>query len=66
MTINGINGINRIERRRRPLYSAFSREFLAPRKPVVITGALDIWGALARWTPQFLQRSLWCYPVVCG
>lgn len=58
-----INGINRIERRRRPLYSAFSREFLAPRKPVVITGALDIWGALARWTPQFFKEAYGAVPL---
>lgn len=45
-----------IERRNNPSYSEFVREFLFPRKPVVITGALRHWNALSRWTPEFFQQ----------
>lgn len=45
-----------IERRYRPSHSDFSKEFLYPRKPVVITGALDRWTALTRWTPEFFKE----------
>lgn len=54
---------NRIERRRCPLYSDFSREFLELRRPVVITGALDRWRALSRWTPEFFKQSYGSVPL---
>ncbi|MGH9734507.1 MAG: hypothetical protein ACRD8A_07960 [Candidatus Acidiferrales bacterium] len=53
----------RIEQRRRPRYSGFRREFLDRRKPVVICGALDGWGALTRWTPAFFKESHGAIPL---
>jgi len=32
----------------------FERKYLRPHRPVVVTGAMDGWAALTRWTPQFL------------
>src|ERR1700704_6376354 len=45
-----------IERRYRPSHTEFSHEFLYPRKPVVISGALDKWNARLRWTPEFFKQ----------
>lgn len=61
--MSNTNGTDHIERRRCPPYSDFSREFLAPRKPVVITGALGRWRALARWTPQFFKETYGTIPL---
>jgi histone arginine demethylase JMJD6 len=46
-----------VERRNRPSYAEFANEFLFPRKPVVITGALENWQARSRWTPEFFKQS---------
>lgn len=35
----------------------FAREFETPRKPVVITGALDKWAAQQQWTPAALLQQ---------
>lgn len=48
---------NRIERRSHPSYAEFAGEFLYPRKPVVITGALEKWKARSRWTPEFFRQQ---------
>jgi histone arginine demethylase JMJD6 len=45
-----------VERRNRPSYEEFSREFLNPHKPVVISGALGAWPAM-QWTPDFFRRK---------
>lgn len=37
---------------------AFERDFLSPGRPVVLTGALDDWPAIAAWTPESLGRRL--------
>lgn len=47
---------NEIERRNRPSHSEFTNEFLYPRKPVVITNALEHWNARTRWTPEFFKE----------
>ena len=44
-----------IERRDRPSYSEFERDFLKPHRPVVISGALDPWKA-TNWTPEFFRE----------
>lgn len=44
-------------------YSDFRSQFLEPRKPVVITGALDRWRALTRWTPQFFKQTYGAVPL---
>jgi hypothetical protein len=45
-----------IERRHRLSYDEFRRDFLIPRRPVIITGALDEWPA-SRWTPATLREK---------
>src|SRR5260370_39552950 len=47
---------NQMERRNRPPYSEFAKRYLYPRKPVVITGALDRWKARSRWPPEFFKQ----------
>ena len=47
---------NQIERRNHPSYSEYAKRYLYPRKPVVITGALDRWSARSRWTPEFFKE----------
>jgi len=45
-----------VERRHRPSYEDFVREFLNPHKPVVISGALNSWPAM-RWTPEYFRQK---------
>lgn len=45
-----------IERRHRLPYDEYVRDFLIPRRPVIITGALDDWPA-SRWTPANLREK---------
>jgi hypothetical protein len=52
-----------IERRHKPSYSEFAQEFLYPHKAVVITGALERWNALSRWTPQFFKETFGSIPL---
>jgi lysine-specific demethylase 8 len=47
-----------VERVRRPPVDRFVRDYLLPQKPVVITGALDDWPALARWDEDYLRRTV--------
>lgn len=35
----------------------FRAEYLEPLRPVVLTGAIDHWGALGKWTPDFFRRE---------
>jgi histone arginine demethylase JMJD6 len=44
-----------IDKRDRPSYSEFEREFLKPHRPVVISGALDGWKA-SKWTPEYFRE----------
>lgn len=44
-----------IERRHDLGYDEFMREYLIPRKPVIVTGALAGWKAMTRWTPEFFK-----------
>ncbi len=53
---------NPIERRHRPAYSEFVRDFLNPHKPVVISGAIEGWQA-RHWTPEFFQQRFADHPV---
>jgi hypothetical protein len=44
------------ERQARDLpYERFLREYVIPRKPLLIHGAVDAWPALSKWTPQFFK-----------
>ncbi|PYS93349.1 MAG: cupin-like domain-containing protein [Acidobacteria bacterium] len=42
----------------RPAPRAFLREFLARRRPVVITGVADRWPAISRWDAAYFKRTL--------
>lgn len=41
----------------------FKREYLQPLRPVVISGAIDHWGALGKWTPDFFRSNYRTRPV---
>ena len=46
-----------IERRSKLSYAQFAREYMIPRKPVIITGVMDECPARRKWTPEyFLER----------
>jgi hypothetical protein len=45
-----------VDRRARLSKEEFDREYLFPRRPVVVTDALSPWKALGRWTPEFFQE----------
>ncbi len=44
-----------IERRSGLAYDEFVEQYLIPRKPVIVTGALTNWKALTDWTPEFFK-----------
>ena len=46
-----------IERREKLSYEEFAGDYLYPLKPVIITGALQDWKAIGRWTPEFFKRE---------
>jgi histone arginine demethylase JMJD6 len=38
-------------------YDDFAREYLYPKKPVIISGALPAWRALDKWTPDYFKQT---------
>ncbi|MGH9683827.1 MAG: cupin-like domain-containing protein [Candidatus Acidiferrales bacterium] len=44
-----------IERRSNLSREEFTREYLLPHKPVIITDALRHWKAIDKWTPEYLR-----------
>ena len=46
-----------IDRRHKLAYEDFVHECLFPNKPVVLSGALDGWGAVAKWTPEYVKTK---------
>lgn len=44
-----------IERIDQPTREVFQRNFLSPRRPVIITGAMNGWNALSLWTVDYLN-----------
>lgn len=46
-----------IDRRRCLPYQDFVRDYLFPKKPVVISGALSAWHALGKWTPDYFKSK---------
>jgi histone arginine demethylase JMJD6 len=46
-----------IEYRRDLSYQEFAEGYLYPNKPVVMSGVLDQWNALKRWTPEFFKAE---------
>lgn len=45
-----------IERRSKLSYAEFERDYLKPRRPVIITDALDTCTARTRWTPEYFRN----------
>ena len=52
-----------IERLRRPSREEFEERFLRPQKPVIITGAMDQWPALTRWSNDYMSERAGARPV---
>jgi hypothetical protein len=46
-----------IDRRHKLAYETFAREYLFPNKPVILSGALESWGAVAHWTPEYFKNT---------
>ena len=46
-----------IERIERVSREDFRNNFLIPRKPVVIDGAIEEWNALEKWNPDYLRKQ---------
>jgi len=46
-----------VERRNAPSLEEFRRDYLEPRVPVIITGALDQWKAIGKWNLDFFAKS---------
>src|SRR5579859_4113224 len=44
-----------IDRRHKLPYEAFAHEYLFPNKPVILSGALEGWQAVANWTPDYFK-----------
>src|SRR5207249_447829 len=49
---------NAVPRVHRPSPAAFRREFVAPRRPSVITGVADRWPAMSLWDIGYFRRTL--------
>lgn len=47
-----------LERVHRPTLNQFRECFVLPRRPVVVTGAIDGWPALHRWTAEYLEATV--------
>jgi hypothetical protein len=52
-----------IPRLHRPDVAEFRRRFENPRHPVVITGAMQDWKAMRRWSPEYFAEHLGDAPV---
>lgn len=46
-----------IARRRDLPYAEFERDYLKPDKPVILTGCMENWAALSKWSPDFFKRE---------
>jgi hypothetical protein len=52
----GESHVEEIRRIHRPGRPEFFRECFRPGKPVLITGLLNDWPAMGKWTPEFFER----------
>lgn len=50
--------LTEVARVHRPDVNDFRRNFERPRVPVVLTGVMDSWKAMARWSPEFFAEQL--------
>jgi len=51
-------GARTVPRHSRPGRAAFCEAYYAANRPVVLTGLMDDWPALTRWTPDYLRSAL--------
>ena len=58
MIKNDLTAVSQIERIEQPTREIFQRNFLSPRKPVIITGAMKSWNALTLWTTDYLNAVI--------
>lgn len=47
-----------IDRTDKLSFSDFSRDYLKPMTPVVMTNGIDDWPALGKWTPEYLRNTI--------
>lgn len=52
-----------VERRQRLSQAEFEHEYLKRNRPVILTGNMDKWPALGKWTPEFFKRAHGAAPV---
>lgn len=55
-----------IECRSNLTYEEFSREYLTPNRPVIITDGLKDWRAVGKWTPNFFREHYRTKPLTIG
>lgn len=55
MRKDDLTAVSQIERIYQPTREVFQRNFLSPRRPVIITGAMNGWNALSLWTADYLN-----------
>ena len=53
-----VPGGARIERRAGLSPDEFLQRYYAPARPVILTGELEAWPALSRWTPDYLKQAV--------
>lgn len=47
--------VDHVDRIERPSRKQFEEDYVAQRKPVIITGIADQWEAFSKWTPDYLK-----------
>src|SRR5271165_1306206 len=66
MPIETVTKPHTVSRRHRISVAEFEREHLVPGKPVILTGIMDRWPALAKWSPDFFISHHAQAPVCIG
>lgn len=54
----GVPYVHRIERRNRLTPEEFEREYYNKKKPVIITGVMDDWPAMQKWTHAYMREKI--------
>ncbi len=52
-----------LERRDRISYEEFERDYLRRNRPVILTGCMNNWPALGKWSPEFFKSAHGSAPV---
>jgi len=55
-----------IDCRSKLTYAEFSREYLIPNRPVILTDGLKEWAAVGKWTPDFFRDRYRTKPLAIG